>query len=253
MRGRPLREEGADGLLRTYAYQYHDPTGDGTNDVLEIASRTGTAALPDGLPNVSAYTIEQLDALFGRLLRRETRLYTGGAAPLLDWETRAYDEKGRLVQSDFSDGTSAHNGWGCCRLEWTQARDGSLRDYFAIPGDDRWSAVAESSLASLPGANGRHPVAESFADALGRGTNAVRAVWHSSGRDPAYAPLQTRTAYPHGTDHHRVVTDPLGVETVSRNRIVQTGGLNRLVDETVSAGVTNRTTLIPGGAAARTR
>jgi hypothetical protein len=108
--------------------------------------------------------------------------------------------------------------------------------------------VAETSLGSLPGADGRYPVSESFTDALGRETNSVRAVWHYTSRDPAYAPLQTRTEYPYGTDHYRVVTDPLGVQTVSRNQSVFFGGKYRLIEETISAGVTNRSSMIPGAA-----
>ena len=108
--------------------------------------------------------------------------------------------------------------------------------------------MAETSLGSLPGAGGRHPVSESFTDALGRETNSVRAVWLGGGRDPAHAPLATRTEYPYGTGHYRVVTDPLGVRTVSRSRSVFLGGRHRLAEETVSAGVTNRTTAIPGAA-----
>lgn len=108
-----------------------------------------------------------------------------------------------------------------------------------------WSAEAETSSGGLPGAGGRHPVTETFTDAIGRVTNTVRCVWFTGMRDTAYAARETRTEYPYGTDGYSVTTDPLGVQTVTRKSF----GSNCEIAETVSAGVTNRVTRYWGGAA----
>jgi len=102
----------------------------------------------------------------------------------------------------------------------------------------------EVSLAALPGADGRYPVTETFSDGIGRATNSLRAVWFNGARDPAYTPLATLTAYPYGTDHLSVMTDPLGVQTVTRTW--RADGAD--VTETVTPGVTNRTVRHVGGA-----
>lgn len=107
-----------------------------------------------------------------------------------------------------------------------------------------WSAEAETSSGGLPGAGGRHPVTETFTDAIGRVTNTVRCVWFTGMRDTAYAARETRTEYPYGTDGYSVTTDPLGVQTVTRKSF----GSNCEIAETVSAGVTNRVTRYWGGA-----
>jgi len=84
----------------------------------------------------------------------------------------------------------------------------------------------------------------SFTDGLGRETNSVRCVWRNGSRDSAYASLATRTAYPFGTDNHVVTTDPLDVQTVTRTYYEG----NAAITEAVSAGVTNRTIRVQGGA-----
>ena len=82
------------------------------------------------------------------------------------------------------------------------------------------------------------------ASGLGRETNSVRRVYSGGNPDPAYAPLATITEYPYGTDNCRLTTDPLGVQTVSSTYF----GSNCEIEEVVSAGVTNCTTQVWGGA-----
>jgi RHS repeat-associated protein len=239
----PLREESGDGAVRTWAYEL---TGyDGVNGTLTVTERSGTTANPDGVPGLSTYTVETRDAAYGLVLRRETRLYTGaGDGPLLSWEQSGYDAKGHLLGTSYSDGTSLSNIWDCCRLQASVARDGARTEYDTVPGDGHWSRVSEASLGGLPGADGRFPAAETFTDALGRETNSVRAVMSNGSRDAAYAPQETRTAYPYGTDGCSVATDPLGIETVTRSTYKD----NAKITETASGGVTNRTTETFGGA-----
>jgi RHS repeat-associated protein len=111
-----------------------------------------------------------------------------------------------------------------------------------------FSRTADVSLGSLPGAGGRYPVSDTFTDALGRETNSVRAVISGEpldlAYDASYAPLATSAEYPYGTDNYRVTTDPQCVQTVSHSWY----GQNSKISETASAGVTNRTTRIWGGA-----
>ena len=83
-----------------------------------------------------------------------------------------------------------------------------------------------------------------YTDALGRETNSVRCVWRNGSRDSAYAPLSTRTAYPYGTGGYTVTADPLGVQTVTRTYYEG----NAEITEAASAGVTNRTIRVRGGA-----
>ncbi|MDD4621835.1 MAG: hypothetical protein PHG71_01205, partial [Kiritimatiellae bacterium] len=136
------------------------------------------------------------------------------------------------------------NLWGCCRLDATIRRDGTRAETWEIPGFPLWSAEAETSLASLPGADGACPVTELLRDSSGRVTNRVLAVWKNGQPDPAFAPLSSATEYPYGTDGHIVTTDPRGVSAVTRTW--QAGGAE--VTETDSAGVTNRVTRYFGGA-----
>ena len=247
----PLREESEDGTVRTWAYEFGNytaasgafaPAGDGA--CLRVTERTGTAASPDGVPGLSACTVETRDAAYGLVLRRETRLYTGsGDGPLLAREQSGYDARNRLLGTAYSDGTGLSNVWSCCRLEASTGRDGTRTEYGAVPGDSHWSRTAETSLGSLPGADGRFPAAETLTDALDRETNSVRAVMSNGTRDPAYAPLATRTEYPYGTDGYGVSTDPLGVATVTRTEYEDSAKIT----ETSSSGVTNRTTETFGG------
>jgi RHS repeat-associated protein len=250
----PLREEREDGAVQTWTYEsgYYDKTsGQFTplqgGDHLRVVSRTGTAALPEGIAGLSTYTADIRDAAFGRALARETRLNEGGANdPVLSWEKTAYDANSRLVAAAYSDGTSESNVWGCCRLQARIGRDGTRTDYSSVPGDSHWSATVESSLAALPGSGGLCPAVESYTDAMDRETNSVRRVYN--GLNPAYNPSYpdqaTRTEYPFGTDGCRVTTDPMGVRTL----FTRTYGGNCVIEETVSAGVTNRATRTHGGA-----
>jgi len=237
--GLPLSEQREDGTLLTWAYALDANT-------LTATAKSGTVANPDGLANVSTYEVETRDAAFGRTLRRETRLYTGNAqGALLAWEENTYDPKGHQLSAAYSDGTVESNIWDCCHLQSKINRDGSQTEYTSIPGNDHWSVIGEFSLGNLPGANEIYPAVETFSDALGRETNSVRRVYHdhNPANNPAYPDLATSTEYPNGSSDYRVTTDPHGVKTVNRKYY----GSNSAVEETVAAGVTNKTTQLFGG------
>ena len=255
LRGRPISESSGGGAggspLTTYGYVYRDSDEDTVDDRLDIAVRLGTPAHPAGIANKSTYEVETLDASFGRLLRRETRVVTSGGSDLLSWEERRYDEKGRLLGTTYSDGTMETNAWNCCLMEYSVARDGTRRDFIAFPGEKRWKATAETSLSSLPGANGRCPATETVTDVLGRETNRVLCVYSglAPAGDPGYPDLVTRTEYPFGTDGYSVTTDPLDVATIHCTYYAD----GAKITESVSGGVTNRTTEIFGGATVQER
>ncbi|MEI7902925.1 MAG: hypothetical protein WCK89_21995, partial [bacterium] len=230
LRGRPLREERSDGTLLTWDYELDAET-------LTVTSKRGTTALPDGIANVSTYEVETLDAVFGLATGRQTRLYTGDSSdPVISGETRDYDSKGRLLSVSYPDGTSESNIWSCCKQDAAVGRDGTRRDYWSVPGNGHWSAVADLSYGSLPGTGGSYPVTETFTDALGRGTNSVRSVWSNGAPVTACAPLVSRTEYPYGTDNYRVTTDPVGVQTVTYR--YHSYGVNGEIEQTTSPGVT---------------
>jgi RHS repeat-associated protein len=239
-RNLPLLEITGDGVTNSHAYTPggYDPaarafTADPSGAFIRAVSASSASPLAE---------VRITDAAHGRLLLRETR-HAATDSPLA-WEASAYDEKGRLLRTEFSDGTALTNLYDCCRLAAVRSRDGAVTEHWHIPGVPGWSAEAETSAGSLPGAGGAHPVTETFRDGFGRVTNTVRCVWKNGARDPASAPLETRTAYPHGVCDHRVTTDPLGVQTVSAPYLCT----YYEADWTASAGVTGIVHRYRGGA-----
>jgi len=207
----PLLEITGDGVTNRHAYTPggYDPaarafTADPGGAFIRAVSASSASPLAE---------VRITDAAHGRLLLRETR-HAATDSPLA-WEASAYDEKGRLLRTEFSDGTALTNLYDCCRLAAARSRDGTVTEHWHDPGVPGWSAEAETSVGSLPGAGGAYPVTETFRDGFGRVTNTVRCVWKSGARDPASAPLETCTAYPHGVCGYRVTTDPFGVQTIS--------------------------------------
>lgn len=253
----PLSETSEDGTLRTWAYElgnFNFATGAFTADnngaCLRVTARTGTAALPHGVEDLSTYEVEIRDAAFGQTLRRETRLHSGGD-PLLSWDESAYDVKGRLLGSRHSDGTGATNVWDCCRLTAVIGRDGRRTDTVVIPEQPNFSASVESSSASLPGANGLCPSVETYTDPLGRVTNSVRLAYTYPGLtgSSAYPAQNTTIRHPYGVEGYSETTDPLGVVTARKKGY----GANWVAEETAAAGVTERVTKNLGGATATLR
>ncbi len=246
LRGRPLSEARREnGTVHVAAWSYSnvpDANADGYPE-LQAVVRRGVEGLTNGVPMRSTYEVETLDGLFGRALRRETRLHTGGADdPVLAWEESVYDGRGRLLGTAYSDGTRSTNEWGCCQLQASAGRDGVRREVSETPSA-AMTLTEEVSAAALPGAAGRYPATAIYADALGREVRSVRKVMVDGNEDPAYASLTAFTGYPCGTDGCRVTTNHLGAATVTRR--TYEGGAE--VDETATPGVTTRVTRVQGG------
>ncbi|MDI9600173.1 MAG: hypothetical protein QM323_11900, partial [Acidobacteriota bacterium] len=236
----PLLEITGDGVTNSHAYTPggYDPaarafTADPGGAFIRAVSASSASPLAE---------VRITDAAHGRLLLRETR-HAATDSPLA-WETSAYDEKGRLLRTEFSDGTALTNLYDCCRLAAARSRDGTVTEHWHDPGVPGWSAEAETSVGSLPGASGAYPVTETFRDGFGRVTNTVRCVWKNGARDPASAPLETRTEYPRGVCDYRVTTDPFGVQTISAPYLCT----YHETDWTASAGVTGIVHRYRGGA-----
>ncbi|MFA7121001.1 MAG: hypothetical protein WC277_05940, partial [Bacilli bacterium] len=225
-RGLPVYRLSEDGLETRWRYEEGTCAGGTfTPGAGGPHIRAVSVTLPaSGAPvpgNAAVADIAVTDARWGHTLLAETRLPPGGdisgdpaAWPLLAWSRHAYDGT-RPSLTLHSDGTFESNVWDCCRLTSATARDGAVTEHDAFPAEGT-ACAREVSLAALPGADDRYPVTETFSDGLGRATNSLRAVWFNGARDAAYTPLATLTAYPYGTDHLSVTTDPLGVETVTR-------------------------------------
>ncbi len=160
------------------------------------------------------------------------------------WEAHLYDCRDRRVATLYADGASSTNAYSCCRLLWTQGRDGAKTLRSATTGKDSlYYAMEEVSLAQLPHddnpgsqilpyevqgpseANSAYRVTQRFMDAFGRETNTVVRTC----RNPGIATNENWTcagwrasssvAYPFGTSDYRVATDQRGgevTEIVSR-------------------------------------
>ena len=116
------------------------------------------------------YEVRIMDAVYGHVLRSETRLAGGDVAT--ECCDCVYDDKGRLRFSSWNDGTSATNAYSCCRLLWSQGRDGRRRLRSAVTGQDRLYYAEEEVWLQDVASNG-FKVTQHFMDAFGHETNTV--------------------------------------------------------------------------------
>ncbi len=223
--GLPLSEAAGEGVTNTWRYafgDYDEPSGE------FLAEASGPALRVIALSSATeTFAVEIRDAASGRVLRSETRLaqdvpasdpdddsLLANSVPL-SWSRTAYDRDGRERATLHSDGTASSNDYGACgcRLAAAVGRDGVRTEYWADPADPLWSATAAPS--AVPG---RYAVTETFRDGLGRVTNSVSCVWNGcfpgGARDPAYAPLATRTDYNPTNPLSSTVTSPSGLVSV---------------------------------------
>ena len=233
--GRPLYRRNEDGLATSWEYDFD--IDENSEDILCITTYSGTESQPYGITGRSTYAYEEMYTSNGLASVRATVL-NAAESPVLSWEANTYDDKGRLISREYSDGTVMSNLWTCCALDRTIERDGTVREYFPDPTSPNWSASGVSSLGSLPGAGGYFTVTESNTDELGRETNSVRSVRNSSFmRDTSYAQQITTTEYPEHTSHLRVTTDHLGIVTTNKTYLLTENSIHYIIDETTRAGV----------------
>ncbi|MGI6494683.1 MAG: RHS repeat-associated core domain-containing protein [Kiritimatiellia bacterium] len=222
LRGRTLESTDEDGVTTTYDCvlgDYDPATRTFTPGGAETALRTIAQRWYQSNPSdTSDLTIQ--DAAHGTTLYSATLLHATGAT--LDWQAHTYDDRNRLRSTLYSDGSISTNAYSCCRLLWTQDRNGFKTLRSAETGKDHlYYATEEESLAQLPGYGYGHRTTMHFMDALGRETNTVvTAVGEpGSAATPGCGTLgftaSETTAYPHGIGDHAVHVDRRGVRTVT--------------------------------------
>jgi len=208
----PLREEHEDGSTSLWFYafgNYNSETGSFAEDADGFCLRSIQATTETNLLQVTYH-----DREYGLVLAAETYLcasnsFALGNAELQTWVRNEYDVAHRLKTSSFSDGTALTNTYDCCRLVSTRGRDGTVTEYWRMPGFPNWSATAVRPETSL-----LYNVTEVYTDAIGRSTNVVESVW-SNGTVLVSSPiLSTVTEYPYGTSDYCIRTDPYGTQTV---------------------------------------
>ncbi|MBR4171256.1 MAG: hypothetical protein IKR48_06355, partial [Kiritimatiellae bacterium] len=224
LRGRTLYERDEDGTERFYAIDagtFDPSTRMFIPGVGNTALRTVTHTFRDG-QEADTRRVEVQDFDSGNALYEAELLTADGSA--VSWTAHAYDVKGRLRSSLYSDGTSETNAWSCCRLLWSGSRDGAVTLRSAQTGRDRlYHAFEEVSATNLPGLSGGggHPVTLHFFDALGRETNVTEtaALVPGSASTPDFQAIGgkavTVTEYPDGTADRRITTDPRGLRTLT--------------------------------------
>ncbi|MGI5870375.1 MAG: RHS repeat-associated core domain-containing protein, partial [Kiritimatiellia bacterium] len=234
LRGRPLESTDEDGVTTAcdYALGDYDPatrtfTPGGSETALRtVVTQTHHSSLATHHFPTQSETIQ--DAAHGTTLYSATLLQSTGAT--LDWRAHAYDDRNRLRSTLHSDGSTSTNAHSCCRLLWTQDRNGFKTLRSAETGKDHlYYAIEEVSLREIterasafpPFASGFR-VTQHFMDALGRETNTVvrTSLDEGAAAIPTFSgppiPCFTETTlYPHGTSDYSVQTDRLGVRTLS--------------------------------------
>ena len=175
------------------------------------------------------YRVTVRDETYGNLLYEATALTADGTE--FDWKRHVYDEKNRLILTQYADGSSETNAYSCCRLLWTVDRTGAKTLRSATTGTDRlYYAEEEVSLAELPHdeltpegwwtiyyRDGFRATLHFF-DALGRETNVCVKSAHQPGKfvNPNYRWAKaeqeriTRTTYPDGVSDYAVTVDASG-------------------------------------------
>jgi len=238
-RALPLLEITGDGVTNRHAY-----TPGGYDPVARAFTEDPGGAFIRAVSASSASPLAEVritDAAHGRLLLREARHAATDA--LLAWEASAYDARGRLLHTAFSDGTALTNLYGCCRLTAVRARDGAVTEHWYDPSRPNWSATADVTLGALPGLHGCYPVTETTVDLFGRVTNQTVSVWSNGVPCAAFPPSVTTIEYPYGLTEHAVTTGPDGTQTVGI--VFHANGAR--VQETHASGITNLTYEYYGG------
>ena len=158
------------------------------------------------------------DTAFGNVLREAECLEDGDV--IVGETVSSYDEKNRLRSKAFSDGTSLTNAYSCCRLLWTEDRNGRRTLRSAVTGQDRLYYAEEDVWLRDISSNGLHRVTQHFMDGLGRETNVVVYVAEAAGEATNSAVSagrvisQTTSAYPYGGSDYMESVDERGERTV---------------------------------------
>ena len=215
-------------LMRNAAAETLDENGILTVNAYSLTDNALTCTTRRYGPSSSSpfptYEVVELDASYGTVLRRTTRL-TDGNTIIAD-EQSIYDSQNRLRSTTYLDGTSLTNAYSCCRLLWKRDREGRKTLRSAVTGTDHlYNAMEDVWLADVS-TNGQYRVTQHFYDALGRETNTVVYVGTTPGEATAAAASNGKayttvtTSYPYGGSDYAVSTDERGRVTIRRIDII---------------------------------
>ena len=209
-----------DGILTVNAYSL-------SNGVLSCTTcRYGPNA--GGSPSPGAafptYDITEMNASYGMVLRRATRLTDGDT--LIADEQSIYDSQNRLRSTTYIDGTSLTNAYSCCRLLWKRDREGRKTLRSAQTGTDHLYNAMEDVWLSDVSSNGQYRVTQHFYDAFGRETNTVVYAGATPGEATVASASDGKvcttvtTVYPYGGSDYAVSTDERGKVSIRRINIL---------------------------------
>ncbi len=178
------------------------------------------------------YEVRVMDAAYGRVLRTETCLADGGAViACCDF---VYDDKGRLRSSSWNDGTSATNAYSCCRLLWSQGRDGRRTLRSAVTGQDKLYYAEEEVWLRDVATNG-FKVTQHFMDVFGRETNTVVYVGGNPGEAVDSAASSGKRLCENSTRYSGSAYD--AVDRVDARGTFETRRISRFADRDVTTTV----------------
>ena len=206
LRGRVAGSQDENGALCSHDFTVADGTV-----VDEAHTSFGGVALP-------LYRRTVRDTAFGNVLSEADCLEDSDV--VVDETVSTYDEKNRLRSKTFLDGTSLTNAYSCCRLLWSEDRNGRRSLRSAVTGQDRLYYAEEDVWLRDLSTNGLHRVTQHFMDGLGRETNAVVYVAETAGEatnstaSAGRIVSQTTSAYPYGSSDYMVSVDERGKRTV---------------------------------------
>ena len=192
-----------------------------------------------GAAEAPSRRIEVRDLAYGNLVY-EAESPTCDPAVEFGRASHIYDDKNRLRSTMYDDGTFETNDYSCCRLLWSQNRDGAKRVRYAQTGTDHlYHAFVDESVRYLPkdglyqyGAWGAAtiskfdtyaPVVDHRFDGLGRETNTV--VRTSRFNNEVLRPFlngdgpsaSSSVAYPQGVSDVSETTGFRGIRTLRRS------------------------------------
>ena len=240
MRGALVASLGEDGVSAACEYAI-------TNGVVLCETRKsgpeGPHASATGFPT---YETTEVDAAYGNVLRRTTRLADGDA--VIADERMVYDDQNRLRSTTWLDGTSETNAYSCCRLLWRRDATGARTLRSATTGTDHlYFAEEEVGVRDLPRnpqdrsyhhdaqwSEDQHkhayPVVQHFFDGLGRETNTVHRSAQNEGEavSPTFPHrggyvVSERRTFPQGVSDVEERVDGRGLRTIRHVFHAQSG------------------------------
>ena len=257
LRGAPVSATDEDGLTTSWEYAISD----GVLTTTELKSKGGVEA--------PVASVSQRCTTYGNLLR-EWGVHVDSGTPF-DEREHLYDDKNRLISTRYADGSFTTNAYSCCRLLWSQGRDGFKTVRSAVTGEDHlYYANLDVSFGDLPVYDRFGPysdpsrwtsqdyhsfrVTQHFMDAIGRETNTVvGAIRREDAHNPSsrtfsnvnpYAWRSSAVAsHPYGTSDYSVVNDQRGNATTT----IRTSTSESDIAQTITPHKTTTTTTYRNG------